>query len=230
MTLLELCEPLFLKICELNRMARSGQSQEFQEARAQLRELLDEIQQNATANGKMATQARKLEQPLTFFVDSMIATSKLKFAPEWQQNRLAKEKFNILTGDSDFPRMLKETLDDTSDDAAERLAVFYVCLGLGFMGALVVQPAKVKEYMDQISPRIKHLMDVETKARLCPDAYNYLDTRNLIPPPTNRLVFVLILFIFLCLATVVACVGMYVNATGDLGKALDTIMKQDKAR
>lgn len=226
MTLIELCEPLLLKVCELNRMARLGQSQTFLETRSEIKGMLDEIQQKAGSDVKLAAQAKKLELPLTFFVDSMIGTSKLKLASEWNQNRLAAERYNELAGDDRFFDLLEETINDTSDDASERLAVFYACLGLGFVGALAGQHLQLKDYLSKITPRIRHLMDLDTKGRLCPDAYNCLDTRDLIEPPGNPLVFVFILFAFLCVSTMVVYIGMYVTATRQLDTAIDAINKQ----
>lgn len=229
MTVPELCEPLFLKICELNRMARMGQSQDYLEVRSEMKSLLDEIQQKAASDFKLAAQARKLELPLTFFVDSMIASSKLRFAAEWNGNRLAAEKFNELAGDDRFFDLLEETINDTSDEASERLAVFHVCLGLGFVGALAGQPDQVKRYMSTLYPRVRHLMDVDAKARLCDDAYKNVDTRNLIEPPSNRLVFVMILFVFLCVSTMIAYFAIYVNETSRLDQSLKDIDKQASA-
>jgi type IV/VI secretion system ImpK/VasF family protein len=228
MTLIELCEPLFLKICELNRMARLGQSQEYLEVRTEIKELLDDIQRKASSEVKLAAQAEKLKQPLTFFADSMIASSKLKFAGEWHQNRLAKERYNVLNGDSEFFRLLQETNNDPSDEASERLAVFHICLGLGFVGALVVQPAKLKDYMNQIFPRIKHLMDLDPHARLCPDAYKFTDTRPLDRLPTHQVMLVLVLFIFLSLSSLVLYIGMYMTATQEMDGAIKTIEKLEK--
>jgi type IV/VI secretion system ImpK/VasF family protein len=230
MNLLELCEPLFLKICELNRMARLGQSQHFLEARDEIKVLLDEIQQKAAGEVKLAAQAKKLELPLTFFVDSMISSSRLKFAAEWNDNRLAAERYNELAGDDRFFEFLEETINDTSDEAAERLTVFYQCLGLGFVGSLVGQPDQLKAYMSKILPRTKHVMDLDSKARICPDAYNSVDTRDLIEPPASRLVFVLILFLFLCVSTMLALVGMYANATDKMNSAVSEILKHETRR
>jgi type VI secretion system protein ImpK len=230
MTLLELCEPLFLKVCELNRMARLGAAQDYLEARPELKVLLDEIQQKSSSDARLAAQAKKLELPLTFFVDSMIASSQLPFATNWNENRLAKERYNELAGDDRFFDLLLETLEETSDEASERLAVFYACLGLGFVGAMVGQPQELKKYMGQISPRIRHLMDLDTKARLCPDAYNCLDTRNLVEPPASPLVLVGILFLFLCVSTLVAYVGMYASATSQLNRAINTILTHGQTR
>ena len=230
MTLIELCEPLTLKICELNRMARLGQSPDYHEERSDIKELLDEIQQKAAADGKLAPQAKKVGLPLTCFVDSMIASSKLRFASDWHANRMAAEKYNELAGDDRFFDLLEETLNDPSDEASERLAVFYACLGLGLVGALGGQPEQLKGYLSKITPRIRHLMDVDTRARLCPDAYNSLDTRDLVQPPGSRLAMVLVLFVFLCLSGLAVYVGMFHAATTSLDGAVTTILKHEHAR
>jgi len=227
MTLLELCEPLFLKIGELNRMARLGQSQEYLEVRAEIKDLLDDIQRNAGSDAKLAAQADKLKLPLTCFVDSIIATSKLKFKDDWHNNRLAKERFNVVNGDSQFFTILRENINDTSDEASDRLAVFHVCLGMGFVGECVGQPARLREYASQIFPRVKHLMDLDPKARLCPDAYQHTDTTDLTERPGKWLGFVLVLFIFLCLSSLVLYVGWYVSATKEVAGAITQILKDN---
>lgn len=228
MTLLELCEPLFLKVGELNRMARLGQSQEYAEVRSEVKALLDQIREPAGADAKLAAQAKQMELPLTCFVDSMIATSKLRLADAWHQHRLAREKFNELAGDDRFFDLLEQTLNDPSDEASERLAVFYVCLGLGFTGSYAGQPDQLRKYMSMILPRIRHLVDVE-KSRLCPDAYKNVDTRALTEPPISPMIPVTVLFAFLALAVLVLYYGMYQHSTRNLDRAVNTILQHKPA-
>jgi type IV/VI secretion system ImpK/VasF family protein len=231
MTLLELCEPLFLKVCELNRMARLGQHPDYLEVHSDMKGLLEEIQQKASATGKLAAQARKLELPLTFFVDSILSTSKLRFADQWRDNRLAKEKHNELAGDDRFFDMLDETLKDPTDEASERLAVFYVCLGLGFVGGLAGQAEALKGRVTSLLPMVKHLMDVEMKGKLCAEAYNSVDTRRLIEPPASRMVLVAIIFLCLALCVLAVYYGIYAQATDELNDAIDEITQHEgKAR
>jgi type IV/VI secretion system ImpK/VasF family protein len=226
MTLLELCEPLFLKICELNRMGRQGHRPDFLEARSEIKTLLDEIASPSGADARLAAQARKVELPLACFVDSIIASSRLHFANQWRENRLAAEpKHNELAGDDRFFALLEETLNDPGDDASERLAVFYVCIGLGFTGACAGQPEELKRHIVRILPRIKGHVDVDTRARLCPDAYKSVDTRNLVPEPAPAPVMALILFVFFSVATMIICYAMYVNATEDLFLAVKTLLQ-----
>ena len=45
--------------------------------------------------------------------------------------------------------LLEETLKESGDDAAERLAVFYVCLGLGFSGIYFQQPEFLRHDLER---------------------------------------------------------------------------------
>src|SRR5207249_3023762 len=103
---------------------------------------------------RLASQLKKVELPLTFFVDSLIAESSLPFAAQWNQNRLAYDR-NELAGDEKFFDLLDEDLKDQSEEASERLAVFYVCLGLGFSGIYFRQPELLRKNMLTIAPRIR---------------------------------------------------------------------------
>ncbi|MEI9893452.1 MAG: DotU family type IV/VI secretion system protein [Chthoniobacter sp.] len=96
MTLLDLYEPLFQYICVVNRIAHKGgpETLEYGTLRANILALLSSIKQRADQEPLVALQAGKLELPVLFFVDSMIAESKLPGASQWHQNRLAFEKNN----------------------------------------------------------------------------------------------------------------------------------------
>src|SRR5689334_596798 len=137
MTLLELCEPLFKKICLLNRLGRKAGSAsatiEYEKLRLEIKELLAELEKKSTTEPGLGAQWRKVELALVFFVDSMIAESGLSVSAMWHQNRLAYER-KELAGDEKFFDLLDETLNDPSPEATERLQIFYTCLGVGFTG------------------------------------------------------------------------------------------------
>jgi type IV/VI secretion system ImpK/VasF family protein len=224
MTLLELYEPLFQYICRLNRMARSGGNPDYSVARAELKAQLEDIGQKANADAKLSPQARKLELPLIFFVDSLVATSKLKFAEQWHQHRLAYDR-NEKSGDEKFFDLLDETLNENSDEATERLAIYYLCLGLGFTGMYAGQPEQLRKYMNTIFPRIRHLVNHDLNARLCEDAYKSVDTRSFLQPPSNRIAF--ILFLFLTLSVFAAYYGLFMKASDTLRDSLRQISQQE---
>ena len=160
MNLLELTEPIFQYVCRLNRLARKsgggktgetsfiakspGQtptaprvaSLEYAVVRSEVKAMFEDFLTRSNSDMRLNVQARKVELPLLFFVDSMISDSALPFAAQWNQNRLAYER-NELAGDEKFFDLLEETMKDSSEDASERLAVFYNCVGLGFSGIAV---------------------------------------------------------------------------------------------
>ncbi len=227
MTLLELCEPLFQYVCQLNRMARSSGNPDYLRVRNEVKALLADQAQKANAEVKLASQYRKLELALVFFVDSMIATSKLSFAGQWHQNRLAYEQ-KEKAGDEKFFDLLEATLNDSSEDAEERLAVFYVCLGLGFNGMYMGQPETLRKYMNTIFPRVRHRIDYDAAARVCQDAYKSVDTRSFLRPPGNRIVAMVVIFVFLSLSVLALYYGMYMNASDTLRSSLEHINRQEQ--
>ena len=158
MTLLELTEPIFQYVCRLNRLARksggpassdtsfiakapgsapTGPTRvaglDYAVVRSEVKAMFEDFLARSNSDMRLNTQAREVELPLLFFVDSMISDSALPFAAQWNQNRLAYER-NELAGDEKFFDLLEETMKDSSENASERLAVFYNCIGLGFSG------------------------------------------------------------------------------------------------
>ncbi len=95
----------------LSRIARKagGEKIEFNSLRATIQGHLESINKNAQANPLLALQVKKLEMPTIFFVDSMIAESRLSCAAQWHQDRLAYKE-NELAGDEKFFDFLDETL------------------------------------------------------------------------------------------------------------------------
>jgi type VI secretion system protein ImpK len=248
MTLLDLTEPLFQYICRLNRVARKagpppsgatafftkgaaqqpvkGSSLDYAVVRSEIKAALEDFMQKAGTDMKLAAQAKKMELPLIFFVDSMIAESSLGFAQQWNQNRLAYDR-NELAGDEKFFDLLDETLKDSSEDASERLALYYTCIGLGFSGIYFKQPEYLRKTMLTIAPRIRHLVEMDQTAKICPEAYASVDTRDLVQPPRDRMMLVGIIFLCFTLAVLTTYVFMYRNASNSLNESLDEILRQD---
>src|SRR5258708_13803148 len=106
MTLVELCEPLFKKICLLNRLGRKGASAsaavENEKLRLEIKQLFADLEKRASAEPGLAAQCRKIELPLIFFVGSMIAECGLIGSPKWHSNRLAYERQQMRGGAKSF--------------------------------------------------------------------------------------------------------------------------------
>src|SRR4029077_16388860 len=98
MKLLEAYEDFFQYICRLNRTAKTQAQPEYARVRGEVKDLLGQAIRTASTDVRLLEQAKRMELPLIFFTDYLICTSKLKFATQWAENRLAKER-NELAGD-----------------------------------------------------------------------------------------------------------------------------------
>jgi type VI secretion system protein ImpK len=248
MTLLELFEPLFQYICRLNRVARKsgpahtgdtafltkggavprGASLDYAVVRGEVKALFEEMRQKAGQDFRLSSQVQKLELPLLFFVDAIISESSLPFAAQWNQNRLGYER-NELAGDEKFFDLLDEDVKDPSDEASERLAVYYTCIGLGFSGIYFRQPELLRKLMFTIAPRIKRWLDADEAAKICPDAYEAVDTRDLTEPPSRKVLVISLIFVCLIFACLVSYVWLYHRSASELTDSFDGIVPHEVA-
>ena len=121
-------------------------------------------------------------------------------------------------------RWLKE-----GEEAAERLAVFYTCLGLGFVGWNTGQPEVIKRKMVELAPRIRNFVESDDSAKICPDAYKHTNTANLPLPVGTKLLGIVILFVGLVLVVAVANIILFQESSSNLYQALDSVRKNDPA-
>ena len=227
--LVDLCEPLFQYVCMLNRIARNpgGESMGCEPLRKVIDGMFKEMEEYAASDPRLEAQFRKVKMPLIFFVDSMIADSRLGLASTWNKNRIAYG-MDELAGDEKFFDLLDEALKETGKDAEERLAIFYTCLGLGFTGWYTGQNEYLRKKMLDVGQRVpRELLDTQHTARVCPEAYEYLDTRNLVEPPGLKLATIGIVFAGCLLIAMAVNFYLFYDATTGLSTSLKEILKHD---
>ncbi|MBX3364730.1 MAG: DotU family type IV/VI secretion system protein [Phycisphaeraceae bacterium] len=224
MTLLEVCEPLFQYICRLNRSARKGVGMEISQVRQDIVGLFDELRVRADRAG-LAEQYEKVRLPLVYFVDFMVKESRLDFARDWRE--MAHDE-NMFAGDEHFFDIVDETLRDTSSAAVERLGVLYSCIGLGFSGMFIGMPEVLRKKMLEISSRIRGMMESNESAKICPEAYEHVDTSDLIQPPGRSLLGIAIVLLALVAALVVGNIYLYISQSKGLSDNLKQIADQQK--
>lgn len=227
MTLVEVCEPLFQYLCQLNYSARKGGRLDYMIVRKEIEDLLAEIKQRASTDASLAgLYDDKMELALIFFIDNFISTSSLPFNHEWSDNRIAYERTPaVMTGDNDFFHYFDEALADRSEGATQKLAVFYSCIGLGMTGEYSDRPEILRRKMLEASRRLGNLIDTKVSARICPDADEHTNTDNLIPPPVKSPVVMTIALVGLIVCFFVAFGLLYRNSVHDLQKKYETIIK-----
>ncbi len=227
--LLDLCEPLFQAVCRLNRMGRKGSSIDYSLARAEISDLFEKLTNSARSDIGLSEQYRKVELPLIFFVDSMIVESALPFAAQWDRDRLAKAR-KELAGDEKFFDLLEETMRETGEAAAERLAIFYTCIGLGFTGWYAGQPEYLRKKMLETAPRVKAFVDADETGLITPDTYKHTNTSNLPLPMAASLVPLLIILTGTLIMVIVVNIYLFRSTSEELGQALDSIAAHDPAK
>jgi type VI secretion system protein ImpK len=230
MNLLDIYEDLFQYMCRLNRASKAQPHPDYDRVRSDVLELLGSAPQKAGADVRLQNQVRALELPMIFFVDNLVCTSQLKFAPQWADNRLAVKLKNELAGDERFFEFMEQDLKDPSDDAKERLAVYYTCLGLGFTGMYAGSQEKLNSYVNQIYPRISQWMSRDPRSKLTDKAYEHTNTTMLTEPPSRMLLIVAVVFVFFALSSLVVYYGLYHQASKDVSSEVEKILGQSRAK
>jgi type IV/VI secretion system ImpK/VasF family protein len=225
MSLLDICEPLFQYICRLNRSARKGGNYDLSQVQSEIKGLLAEAR-NRAVSANHAEAWEKIELVLMFFCDFMIKESSLPWAREWKE--LAFERHEM-AGDEKFFDLLEETLKDRSPSANDRLAVFYVCMGLGFTGWYTGQPEYLRRKMKEIAARLQATGQFSDTQRLCPDAYEKVDTRDLIEPPGTKLIGIAIMLIGLIIVLFAAYAYLYRDASAKLNASLTNVINNSSS-
>jgi type IV/VI secretion system ImpK/VasF family protein len=225
MKLLETYEEFFQYICRLNRVAKTQAQPEYVRIRSEIKDQLEQLIRIASSEVRLLNQVKQLQLPTVFFIDYIIRTSRFKFATQWAENSLAAER-NELAGDERFFDLLEEDLKDTSDEAAERLAIYYHFLGFGFLGMYQTQPEQVRRYLEQGFPRVRQWMDNDPRTKISEEAYQHTDTRVLTEPPSKKIVLVAVAFAFLCLSVMLVYYAFYANAVKDLSVSVQVIKRE----
>jgi type VI protein secretion system component VasF len=191
------------------------------QVRADAKRTLEEMRAKASTSAELIGQYEKVELPLVFFVDFMVKESRLSFASQWHE--LGRER-NELAGDEKFFDLLDENLVDPSSSATQRLAIFYTCLGLGFTGVYTGQPEAIQKLMSKISARISGMMDADEKSHICPEAYENVDSRDFVEPPSTQLVGIGIALIGLIIVWSIAYFCLFKWTSDDVAESLDAII------
>jgi len=220
MTLLELCEPLFQYVARLKRLARMNRSLEMSQVRSDIKRLFADMRAGASSIEGSSRQYEDVELPLLFFVDFMVKESNLSFSADWAE--LGRER-NELAGDEKFFDLLDETLTDASDEASQRLAVYYTCLGLGFTGIYAGQQDSIRRFMTQIAPRISDIMDPDETSPICPEAYENVDARDFVEPAGENLGRIGIVLVGLLVLWCIASLFLFRDASEVVDDAINTI-------
>ena len=224
MTLLELSEPLFQYICRLTRSARKGGNYEPQ-SQVQIRD--QGLSRRGPRQGPGGQPRRVVGEDRTS-PHVLLRFYGLRNPPfpgpaNGRNSPLNATKWPATKS---FFDLLEETLKDKSPSANERLAVFYTCMGVGFTGWYTAQPEYLRRKMKEIAARLQAAGQFTETQRICPDAYEKVDTRDLIEPPGTKLIGIGIALVGLLIVLFFTYGFLYRDSSTKLVSALHTIEKK----
>lgn len=78
------------------------------------------------------------------------------------------------------------------------------------------------------APRIRHMLDSDTTVRVCPEAYQNVDSCDLVEPPSSKMIVILIIFLVFMLTTVACNIALFQQASRQLTDSLAEIIAHDK--
>src|SRR5262249_25591581 len=132
--------------------------------------------------------------------------------------------------DEKFFDMLDETLAQKGAESDERLTIFYTCLGLGFEGWYAGQSEYLRKKMLDLGKRIpQRFLDTQHQARVCPEAYEHLDTRDRVEPPGLKMATMAILFVGFFFIVMAVNFYLFRTASTGLAESLKAILVHDQA-
>lgn len=210
MNALDACEEFFSYVCGIIRTSAIGGRLEFYKLKNDILRELDKVETKAFES-RLGDQWKSIKLPLIFFVDSLIAESRLNCAQEWSDNRLA---FTLdppeYAGDEKFYFNLIEVWERKQSTDDELMAIYYTCLALGFTGSPprsilqasffnrsfegATETEIAESLMKIIKPRIEHLI-LEPTVSILPENQLHINKTDL-RTPASAAVFVIAMTLF----------------------------------
>jgi hypothetical protein len=83
--------------------------------------------------------------------------------------------------------------------------------------------------MFTIAQRIKRWLEADEAAKICPDAYQGVDTRDLTEPPSRKVLVISLIFACLIVACVISYIWLYHRSAGELTASFDAINQHEIA-
>jgi type IV/VI secretion system ImpK/VasF family protein len=176
MSLIDICEPIFLDLSAINSSAGDGSGNlAFVPVRLRIQNTLAAIQHSAQNLGE-GENFSKIHLPLLCFVDWMLSQYTIPLSAQWAKQPLAPASGDTSKGQIFFDA-LKQAIDDPSPAAEDRVEVLYTCLAFGYEGIYAGDAAGLSNVITDAGNRIRSRL--QTDESICPDAYAYTDRRAL---------------------------------------------------
>lgn len=221
MTVLELCNPIFLLVIGLRRRVAEGNPPTYDEIRHQAIGLLNQADRWASEHG-LTDRWLKARTPMVYLIDEIAISETWSGKQQWNEQCLEIEQLG------NTQRMRGEWFYSKEVDGAlaandvEMMEILYYCLCLGFRGKHVRNVAQLQQVIDNLHARLpKPTQGPEDK--LFPKAYDIDKTQN-DPRAPLRILTVLAVFFGVLLIYFVINQMIYRDFVRNISNAAETVM------
>lgn len=166
MTLTDVASDLFLYLVTFRRQVRKGMTPEMGQVRAQLKEIIDEMDRRVRDDAEISRQYEKVKYILVILADEILINSEWAFAKAWEDQILEWDYFKTRVAGQRFFEMLNE--DGMGNDKLAE--IYYLSLCLGFLGIYAGEPSKIMDMKRKLYRMLPGRF-TENDNRITPDAY-----------------------------------------------------------
>lgn len=230
-TLADVCEPLFLAVCRINRAARprgdavaAAVKLHPGTVRAQLNSAFTEMNERAAEPGLADAYDPNLQTALKCFADLMMDRGGYDFSEDWD----FLSKHECAAPGQFYIEQIKQTLDDASDPASDRLAVYHACLSMGCSGHFYPDAEHNPEFQElfrNVSQRVEARTRAPAARQVCRDAYDGVFRQRPPRPIAESLRPIVAISVALLALAFIVAYASHVYFVHDLEKDLDTVNK-----
>jgi len=213
----DLSEPLFRAACRFNRMARKGGRTTAAAAQQELMGLLADMSRRAESAG-LAARHRRIEGALAQFLDELVIESGVLEPGEGWAPLASQVPGGA--GGSFFDTARAILGEPRSEETRDQIAVIYTCLGLGYTGELRNRPDELRSLMADLSSRIGDRLDADRTTRIVPEAYENVNTSDLVEPPARGVVGLGIALVAMAAVVIAGNAYFYQTSSSDLRSSL----------
>lgn len=218
-------QEFFTFVARMQRWLRQGGNPVLETVKRDVWQHIERLERASRGDPLLRDVFKRVRLPIIFFVDHVVVESNTALGEAWRDKRMAFEE-NELAGDEKFFDLTDELLGENTPVANEALGIIYNCLGLGFTGWYANQPEHIRELMETIAQRLSG--DFESLPRLSPEAYQPLDTRNLIVTARSRIGLMLLAFFSALVIAMCLSYLVFFFSTNELREALQDIVARER--
>lgn len=231
MQLVSMCEPIFLEVCRINRLFRQPElaaSVDEASVRARFKAKLVDAERRASGTLGMGELFRDVKPAIVALMDDVVRNSRAPFAMTWQP--LSVEMFDDQGWQQTFfvnlELLQRSATGNPNELSTSRLMIYYICLGLGFVGMHHQSPQRAREYMSNMQAmHLGPFIDPDTSKPLLPELEGTVNQKDFTPPSWSPVIPAVIVIGIMSICLIVGTIASYQLSTEKLSREVKPISR-----